>query len=391
MTGRQRVPPVLLVRSLRDFLAAEVAGAVLICVAVVVALVWANSPWSETYESLLHTRSNVGIGSLGLDLDVHAWIGDGLMTLFFLVVGLEIKREMIDGELASVRTAALPAIAALGGMVGPAAIYLLVAPSSASRGWAIPMATDIALALGVLTAFGRRVPTGAKVFLLALAIVDDIGAIAVIAVAYSSGLNAGYLLGAVGCALMVVGLSRVRPDFGAGFVILGVTMWWFTHEAGVHATIAGVVMGLLTPVSRIERIEHRLHPWTSLVIVPLFALANAGIDLGGDALAGAASSRMSWAIVVGLVVGKPVGITAATWLGRRMGLDLPTGVGIAQIVAIGVVGGVGFTVSIFIADLALDGASAPSAKLAILVGSTLAAAFGSIALWVTTRSAQAPR
>jgi len=229
------------------------------------------------------------------------------------------------------------------------------------------------------------------VFLLALAIVDDIGAIAVIAVAYSSGLNAGYLLGAVGCALMVVGLSRVRPDFGAGFVILGVTMWWFTHEAGVHATIAGVVMGLLTPVSRIERIEHRLHPWTSLVIVPLFALANAGIDLGGDALAGAASSRMSWAIVVGLVVGKPVGITAATWLGRRMGLDLPTGVGIAQIVAIGVVGGVGFTVSIFIADLALDGASAPSAKLAILVGSTLAAAFGSIALWVTTRSAQAPR
>ena len=381
----------LLVRSLRDFLAAEVAGAVLICVAVVVALVWANSPWSETYESLLHTRSNVGIGSLGLDLDVHAWIGDGLMTLFFLVVGLEIKREMIDGELASVRTAALPAIAALGGMVGPAAIYLLVAPSSASRGWAIPMATDIALALGVLTAFGRRVPTGAKVFLLALAIVDDIGAIAVIAVAYSSGLNAGYLLGAVGCALMVVGLSRVRPDFGAGFVILGVTMWWFTHEAGVHATIAGVVMGLLTPVSRIERIEHRLHPWTSLVIVPLFALANAGIDLGGDALAGAASSRMSWAIVVGLVVGKPVGITAATWLGRRMGLDLPTGVGIAQIVAIGVVGGVGFTVSIFIADLALDGASAPSAKLAILVGSTLAAAFGSIALWVTTRSAQAPR
>jgi len=391
LTGRQRVPPVLLVRSLRDFLAAEVAGAVLICVAVVVALVWANSPWSETYESLLHTRSNVGIGSLGLDLDVHAWIGDGLMTLFFLVVGLEIKREMIDGELASVRTAALPAIAALGGMVGPAAIYLLVAPSSASRGWAIPMATDIALALGVLTAFGRRVPTGAKVFLLALAIVDDIGAIAVIAVAYSSGLNAGYLLGAVGCALMVVGLSRVRPDFGAGFVILGVTMWWFTHEAGVHATIAGVVMGLLTPVSRIERIEHRLHPWTSLVIVPLFALANAGIDLGGDALAGAASSRMSWAIVVGLVVGKPVGITAATWLGRRMGLDLPTGVGIAQIVAIGVVGGVGFTVSIFIADLALDGASAPSAKLAILVGSTLAAAFGSIALWVTTRSAQAPR
>lgn len=359
--------------------------------AVVVALVWANSPWSETYESLLHTRSNVGIGSLGLDLDVHAWIGDGLMTLFFLVVGLEIKREMIDGELASVRTAALPAIAALGGMVGPAAIYLLVAPSSASRGWAIPMATDIALALGVLTALGRRVPTGAKVFLLALAIVDDIGAIAVIAVAYSSGLNAGYLLGAVGCALMVVGLSRVRPDFGAGFVILGVTMWWFTHEAGVHATIAGVVMGLLTPVSRIERIEHRLHPWTSLVIVPLFALANAGIDLGGDALAGAASSRMSWAIVVGLVVGKPVGITAATWLGRRMGLDLPTGVGIAQIVAIGVVGGVGFTVSIFIADLALDGASAPSAKLAILVGSTLAAAFGSIALWVTTRSAQAPR
>ena len=381
----------LLVRSLRDFLAAEVAGAVLICVAVVVALVWANSPWSETYESLLHTRSNVGIGSLGLDLDVHAWIGDGLMTLFFLVVGLEIKREMIDGELASVRTAALPAIAALGGMVGPAAIYLLFAPSSASRGWAIPMATDIALALGVLTALGRRVPTGAKVFLLALAIVDDIGAIAVIAVAYSSGLNAGYLLGAVGCALMVVGLSRVRPDFGAGFVILGVTMWWFTHEAGVHATIAGVVMGLLTPVSRIERIEHRLHPWTSLVIVPLFALANAGIDLGGDALAGAASSRMSWAIVVGLVVGKPVGITAATWLGRRMGLDLPTGVGIAQIVAIGVVGGVGFTVSIFIADLALDGASAPSAKLAILVGSTLAAAFGSIALWVTTRSAQAPR
>lgn len=415
-----------IIRPLRDFLAAETAGAVLLAAATVVALVWANSPWSDAYHDLLAVDAGLRVGDWSMTLDLHHWINDGLMALFFLVVGLEIKRELVEGELASPRQAALPALAAVGGMVVPALLFVVVtAGTSEMSAWGIPMATDIALALGLVTALGDRVPSAAKVFLLALAIVDDIGAIVVIAVVYSSGIEWGYLVAAVACGLAVVGLGRARPELTIGFVALGVAMWWFAHEAGVHATIAGVAMGLLTPtsprlpedlvdeevladvssldaaqatidmargsVSRVEWLEHVLHPWTSLLIVPLFALANAGLDLSGSAVGDAIDSRTAWGVVVGLVVGKPLGILAAVMIGRRAGLELPDGVSLRGVAALGAVAGIGFTVSIFVADLALEGPGAAAAKLGVLAASLVAAVVGAAALAATSGSEPAPR
>jgi len=404
------------VRPLRDFLAAESAGAVLLVVAAVVALVWANSPWSDGYHSLLATDLSLSLGSHSVSLDAHAWINDGLMALFFLVVGLEIKRELVEGELSSVRQAALPAVAALGGMVVPALAYLaLNVGTGAGHAWGIPMATDIALAVGVLTLLGSRVPPAAKIFLLALAIVDDLGAIAVIAVVYSSGVDVAYLAGAAACVVAVVLLGRARPELTLGFVVLGVVMWWCLHESGVHATIAGVIMGFLTPtaprlpedlveesvladvssldaaqetidmarasISRVEWLEHVLHPWTSRVIVPLFAFANAGIVVDRAAVERMTESRVAAGIVVGLVLGKPLGIALAAALGTRFGLQLPEGLTLRTVAGLGALAGVGFTVSIFVADLAFDDpADAGGAKLAVLCASVLAAGIGAVAL-----------
>jgi NhaA family Na+:H+ antiporter len=392
------------VRPLAEFLHTEAAGGVVLVAAAVVALVWANSPWQGSYEELWTTHRHLSLGSHRLDLDVRHWINDALMAIFFFVVGLEIKRELVQGELRDARKAALPAIAAVGGMVVPAALFALInAGGAGARGWGIPMATDIAMAVGVLSLLGRRVHPSLKLFLLVLAIVDDIGAILVIAVFYSDSFD----LRALALALMVLGVVAVVKSVGVRsipvYVVFGVGLWLAVQQSGLHATLAGVILGLMAPTqpvrradrfgagteeaSVVERLERRLHPWTSFLIVPLFALANAGIPLGRDDLAAAVGSRITYGVVVGLVVGKVVGITAFTWLAARVRVGvLPAGATWPGIIAVAMIGGIGFTVSIFVAGLAYEPvALQDEAKVGILAASVLAALAGATLVRVTGR------
>ncbi|MDQ4096122.1 MAG: Na+/H+ antiporter NhaA, partial [Actinomycetota bacterium] len=295
----------------RRFLATEASGGLLLLGATIVALVWANSPWRDAYDSLWHVELTLGSPPWGISQHLQHWINDALMTLFFFLIGLEIKRELVSGELREPRVAAVPALAALGGMIVPALLFLVVAGDGEARsGWAIAMATDIAFALGVLAVLGPRVPQGLKVFLLTLAIVDDIGAILVIALFYSGGIGISWLGAAAAGLLGVYAMKRLGVARPLAYLPIGAAVWYATFRAGVHPTIAGVALGLLTPAGDadesgvIDDLEHRLHPWSSYVVVPLFALANAGVSLGGDALAAAFRSRLTLAIVVGLVVGK---------------------------------------------------------------------------------------
>ena len=407
-------------RPLAQFLHVEAAGGVLLAAAAAVAMVWANSPWRASYEALWSTPVNITVGSFHLAEDLHDVVNDGLMAIFFFVVGLEIKREWTVGELRDRRQAVLPAMAALGGMVVPALIYLAVnaAGGPEARGWGIPMATDIAFAVGVMALLGRRVPSPLKVFLLTLAIVDDLGAIIVIAVVYSDDLAPGFLLVAAAVVAAVGVLRRLHVTYPPIFVAAGVGLWLCLHESGVHATIAGVVMGLLTPavalqpdlrtqavvdalenrdeltaeevrataaaikgsVSIAERVGELLHPWSSYVIVPLFALANAGIVLQRDALTGATSVFAG--VGLGLIVGKCVGVTGFAWLTIRLGVaQLPRDVVWGQFVGVAVLAGIGFTVSLFITELAFtDDDLVAAAKLGILVASILAAVIGALVL-----------
>jgi NhaA family Na+:H+ antiporter len=320
------------------------------------------------------------------------------MTVFFFVVGLEIKRELVRGELRDPRTASLPAIAALGGMVLPAALYLAVNLGGAGgKGWAIPMATDIAFAVAVLALAGPRVPPNLKLFLLTLAIVDDVGAIVVIAIFYSGTIALGWLVGAVATVGGILVLQRLGVHRILAYVIPALVLWLCVLESGIHATIAGVVLGLLTPArplggrETLEEIETRLHPWSSFLVVPLFALANAGVHLGGGRLGAAIDSRVAWGIVLGLVVGKPLGILAATAIGRRLRVGrLPEGVTLAHILAAGAAAGIGFTVALFVADLSYRGARLDEAKAAILVASTVAGVLGFVLIRITTRRPVAP-
>jgi len=410
LPGR-RLPP-----AVTEFLRTEVAGGVVLLAAAAVALVWANSPWRAGYEALWPTELTLRVGDAVLREDLRAWVNDALMALFFFVAGLEIKRELVVGDLKDPRTAALPVFAALGGMLAPAAIYLVVAGGGpGSRGWGIPMATDIALAVGVVALLGRRVPSSLKLFLLTLAIADDIGAIVVIAVFYSSGIEGPALALAVGLLGTIVVLRRAGVTWAPIFGVLSIATWLAMFESGIHATIAGVALGLLTPVtprfvevaphqwvgdvdavhpaaarrvaglarasvSDAERLEHVLHPWTSFVVVPLFALANAGVLLSGDAFDPAGAGTIALAVGVGLVVGKLVGVTSFTWLAVRLGLGaLPTGVRWSQVVGIAGVAGVGFTVSLFVAGLAFEPGAGlePAAKIGILAASATAAVVGS--------------
>jgi NhaA family Na+:H+ antiporter len=408
------------VQPLQEFLSEETASALLLLAAALVALAWVNSPWQDGYERLWTTELGVRLGSFEIVEDLRHWVNDGLMTLFFLVVGLEIKRELTTGELRDPRAAAVPVIAALGGMVVPALLYLaLNAGGDGARGWGIPMATDIAFALGVLTLAARAAPASLKPFLLTLAIVDDIGAITVIAIFYTDDLNVAALLIALALLVLVVLLQRIEVRAAAVYVGLGICVWLAVLESGVHPTIAGVALGLLTPsvpfqrpravseeahrtadetvddphppdadahhwlrlatlsreaVSPLARVEAALHPWTSSVIVPLFALANAGIVLSREVIAGAAGSAVTLGVVLGLVVGKLAGITLATELTVRARLGrLPEGAGRRHLVGVAAVAGIGFTVSLFITELAFPGGELEDlAKVGVFAASILA-------------------
>ena len=399
-------------RPVLRFVDREVAGGVLLLLATTAALIWANSTWADGYNSFWHAEIELVVGPWHLPhLSVGHFVNDALMALFFFVVGLEIKRELVTGDLRSFRAAALPAIAALGGMVVPAALYFaLNTAGEASRGWGITMATDIAFAVGIVALLGARVSPKIKLFLLTLAIVDDIGAIVVIAIFYTSDLSLSWLLIALAGLVGVWLLQRLRVWAIPVYAALGIFIWYATLESGVHATIAGVALGLLTParpllnqrdaqqivdalpsdasvaevrhvsflaqesVPLTERLENMLHPFTAFLIIPIFALANAGIELSGDKISDAASSNVTLGIVLGLVVGKPLGITLFAWVATRFGFALPEGVHWPQFVGMGFAAGIGFTVSIFVAGLAFESSAVTDlAKIGILIASFVAA------------------
>ncbi|MEZ5412163.1 MAG: Na+/H+ antiporter NhaA [Acidimicrobiales bacterium] len=371
-----------------DFVHDELVGGLVLVLATMVALVWANL-WPGGYESLWSWEPPIGV----LHLDLHGWVNDGLMTLFFFVVGLEIKRELVVGELSSPRDAAMPVVAAMGGMALPAALFLVInSGGDSARGWGIPMATDIAFVLGALALLGSRAPAGLRLFLLAVAIVDDLGAIAVIAVAYSSGLSAAYLAAAVAVIGVVVLLRRIGAANPLGYAAPALVLWFVVHESGVHATVAGVALGLLTPAEPIkgrdvlDNLQHRLHPLSALVVVPLFALANAGVEIRGDAVSDLASSRLAWGIGAGLVVGKTIGIAGTAVAAQRLGLGrLPAGVLGHHLLGGAMLAGIGFTVALFVAELSYTGDTLSEAKLAILIASVLAGAAGGLTLGFNRR------
>ena len=371
---------------LRDFLRTETAGGTLLVMAAVIAMAWANSPWSSSYERLWTRTFSVGIDNHTIDLVLRKGVNEGLITIFFFVVGLEIKRELVDGRLATRRAAFLPIAAAIGGMALPALIYLGVAGRTAPRGWAIVVATDIALAVGVVSIAGSRVPPGLRVFLLGLAVVDDIGALLVIAVAYSAGTGWGWLAG----SSAVLGTAVIARRAGLRqlwlYLALGCLLWLLLRRAGLNPTLSGVAMGLVVPSTQrvadgdksssvVVRLEHLLHPWASYVIVPLFAMANSGITLSSALLHTAMRSPITWAIVAGRVIGKPVGIVLATKAMIGSGLaDQPSDASDQQLLGVATSAGMGFTVALFVTELAFtDQVQRSSATLGILLAAVLAA------------------
>lgn len=391
-----------LVRPVNRFLQIEASGGILLAVAAVIALVWANSPWSAAYRDLWTSELTIDLAGHVISQDLRHWVNDGLMTLFFFVIGLEIKQELANGQLASPRDAAVPIAGALGGMVVPALLYVgCNLGADGIGGWGIPMATDVAFAVGVLALLGRRVPGELKVLLLGLAIVDDVGAIVVIAAVYSDGLDGGWLAAAGAGLLLVVLLRLARIRFLPVYVLLGSAIWLATFESGVHATIAGVALGLLTParaplpssIPVSERLQAFLHPWTSYLIVPVFALANAGVALSGGSLRDAAGSTITLGVVVGLVLGKVVGVTGGIAIVTRLGVGrLPTTVSRRHILGMASLAGIGFTVSIFVAGLAFDEpAATEQATIGVLGASIIAAAIGSLILLRSAPPIRAPR
>ena len=374
---------------LTDFLDDEVLGGVILLAAAVAALIWANSPWSDSYFSFWGSYLNLDLGAISIRLDLQHWINDLLMAIFFFVVGVEIKRELVSGELQNHRDAAVPVLAAIGGVALPAIIFTLIAGGgSAADGWAIPAATDIAFAVGILALLGNRVSNGVRVFLLTIAIVDDIVAILIIALFYGDGFSIGWALAALAGVLAVIGFQKLGIWRIWPYIPLAALIWLGTYESGIHATIAGVVLGLLVPVRPFRgrdintKLEHALHPVSAFLVVPLFALANAGIDLRGGVLGDALSSDLTWAVIAGLVVGKILGISVTTLAALRFTAGtLPEGMRKAQVWGVGALGGIGFTVSLFITDLAFkDPLLLAEAKVGIFLGSIISGLLGTALL-----------
>jgi len=381
----------------RQFLASQSAGGIVLMVATVLAMVIANSPFGDTYHHVWELTLSIGIAPAAVHLTLHEWVNDGLMAIFFFLMGLEIKRELVVGELATLRRAALPLAAALGGMLAPALLYASVnARGPGASGWAVPMETDIAFALGVLALLGARVPVGLKVFLTALAIVDDLAGIGVIAIYYTASISWGHLGVAAGLLAIAAVMSRVGVRQPIWYLLIALALWWSVLSSGVHATVVGILLALIVPAraaagepaehSPLERLEHGIAPWVAFLILPIFALSNAGVSLAGS-LRALTGSAVASGVVLGLLVGKPLGITLASWLAVRAGVaELPTGTSWRMLHGAGWLGGIGFTMALFIAGLAFNGTAllAP-AKLAILGASVVAAVIG----WTVLRTASA--
>jgi Na+:H+ antiporter, NhaA family len=401
----------------------EAGGSALLLVATLLALAWANSPWSDSYEAFWSTHATIGIGGVELSMDLRHWVNDAAMALFFLVVGLEITREVSTGELRDRRSLTAPALGALGGLVVPALIYWAINPSGpASAGWGIVMSTDTAFVLGILALFGPRCPDRLRLFLLTLAIVDDIGAISVMALFYSGDLDMPALMVAAALIAVLLGLRWLGVWRLTPYVVIGVALWFAVHASGVHATLAGVVLGLLIPskppddevvdrtrdygralreapdaerlrlatlaakatVPSGQRLQQVLHRWTAYVVVPVFGLANAGVSLSGETLRAAATSPVTWGVAIALVVGKAVGITTGTALALRSGWGvLPGGVRWSHLMAGATLAGIGFTIALFITHLAFaDERLREEATIGILAGSVTAAVAGVVLLRV---------
>jgi len=419
-----REPIQTLIDPIRRFLHIEATSGILLVAATLAALIAANSSMGESFLAFWQTPVGLRFGSVQLELTLLHWINDFLMVVFFYVIGLEVKRELVKGELRDMRRAALPLAAAAGGMIAPAAIYLLLLHGApGAKGWGIPMATDIAFVVGCLAVLGSRIPVSLRIMLLSLAIADDIGAILVIAVGYTGPLNwTALLLGAVGIAVIFAFMKLGVHSLGV-YLILSLGVWYAVHASGIHATIAGVILGFLTPprawiserrlgrviantilfmqgedwrsparryaalrqmeraarssISPLRRFETELHPWVAFMIMPIFALANAGVRIDAAALV----HPVAMAVMLGLLIGKPVGILLFSWLAVKTGLaKLPSGVGWTAVTGAGILAGIGFTMAIFIASLALEGVLLSAAKVGILAGSAASAVFGGIVL-----------
>lgn len=365
-------------RPFQEFAQTESFSGLLLLCCTALTLIWANSPFADSYFHLWETRFTIGPSGAALSLSLHEWINDALMAVFFLLVGLEIKRELLVGELSDTRQAALPIMAALGGMIVPALIYAAFnGGSEGSAGWGIPMATDIAFALGVLALLGARVPLGLKVFLAALAIVDDLGAVLVIALFYTATIHLTALAGAGVCLAILFVLNRIRVGALLPYIVVGVALWLFVLKSGVHATIAGVLLAMTIPANGpLMRLEHRLHYPVSFGIMPVFAIANAGVSLAGATQM--LASPVALGVGAGLVIGKAIGISLFSWLAVRVGIaSLPNGVTTRMLLGVAFLGGIGFTMSLFIAGLAFrDPALLDEAKLGVLAASTVAGLIG---------------
>ncbi len=383
---------------LRDFLNRESTSGLLILVASALGLLVANSPLSDVYFSTLDFHLAVGADWYLIDLSILKIINYLLMSIFFFVVGLEIKRELTTGHLASIKKAMLPFVAALGGMAVPALIYLSIAGGEAAGGWGVPVATDIALAVGLLTMIGPSVAASLRSFLLALAVIDDIGAILIIAFVYSTGIKFSWLAAGLICIALIAALKKVGVDSTLVYSVFAFTLWFTFYKTGIHPTLAGVILGLMTPnivrrrttiedvedgsVSVIEWLEHKFHPISTFVVVPLFAFANTGVVITAASIEGASQSVVAWGIFFGLVVGKPLGVLLASFAAKKAKVaELPEGVNAPSLLATGSAAGIGFTVAIFIANLAFtDPQMQDIAVLAVIVASIVSALI-SIALF----------
>lgn len=440
----RRLRVILFIRPVQEFIQTESASAVLLIVAAGVALIWANSPWHHEYERLLNANISIDLAIWAVEGSLHFWINEVAMVLFFFVIGLEIKREITIGELSDPRVMAAPIAGAIGGMLLPLALFMLIADSSHARdGWAIPMATDVAFALGIATLFASRVPIGLRAMLLTFVIVDDIGTVFVVAVFYSSDLQLLQVFFTCALVALMLILYRLGVRNMLVFAIVGLVAWGTILESGVHPTALGAVLGFLTPwrlpvsldgflhttrrlldrfstgdrspesplghdqvvdallglselstnaVPHVDRLEHQLHPWVAYLVIPAFALANAGVQFDPQSMSAAFSSSVTWGVIIGLVVGKPVGLVTATWIAVRFGAGRPAGVTWQGIWAVGFVASIGFTVALFVADLAFaDPELLKHSKIGILAALAVAGPVSFLAFRLLPRYIQSTR